>query len=388
MDVGDFIFYYGTEALFCKRCKLKVKANKNGVEIHRRQCSGSAMPQLLDSLKNRLVTPERISSWVHPIVDKEHIGGPVAGGETKLFVCSLCGFPRKHSSEVRNHIKETHLCKVKVIEGKGVTIKRKGTYILSLSDKVLENKIKRMQKTGEPCSVESIEERNLSQETLLKKMLIDSPMELELDRINPFLPPPVKSAKEFWFTKPSNFDLGLWTYGQDVSQDVLKHHHDLVKGPENKTECLIAGATLSILARMPGYICNTPAYTLKLLTTTKIRGRNDYDNDDDEHIANRNFSNVLPQTLEKYSKFGLKIVLGMFLMYYLENHELLQLVSKFFFLGATGEFDMKDWVQLVRQSNFSMDHTPRNLALGLHYRSSSPRNKMYPVRTGILNIKM
>ena len=62
--------------------------------------------------------------------------------------------------------------------------------------------------------------------------------------------------------------------------------------------------------------------------------------------------------------------------------------EQIFFLGATGEFDMKDWVQLVRQSNFSMDHKPRNLALGLHYRSSSPRNKMYPVRTGILNIKM
>ena len=70
-----------------------------------------------------------------------------------------------------------------------------------------------------------------------------------------------------------------------------------------------------------------------------------------------------------------------------ENVRIVTTRDRFFFSGATGELDVRFWVQLVRQSNFSMDHKPRYLSLGLYYYHKRPKNNTYLVETGTFCIK-
>jgi hypothetical protein len=110
----------------------------------------------------------------------------------------------------------------KFLKGYGIVINRQGCFLTALEDKVLEEKVKNMQKTGKPWIVEHSEDK-LDLNEKQRSFIHNSFKELKFIEAEHWeLAPKLDFGNEIDFTKPSDFDLGLWSWGEDVGQDNLK----------------------------------------------------------------------------------------------------------------------------------------------------------------------
>ena len=308
MNVGDFYYYAGTATMVCKKCKTAVKANRNMFRIHNNVCSGSlTMPAMLQALRTVHTVPKLNTSWKTPLYDRLHVAeqGTVT---VDLKVCRVCGkgFNKQLCRYTYPaHVKKCHVYSTPEVEGKGFIKPRSSVQVVSLNDEVLEKQVRRMQSENVVVLLNSVQK---SYSVFQHDMNIDLGDCMRLPTRMPVF--------YYDYTKPSEFDLGLWRFGDDMSKQRLKEAYDLVSPPCSRTECEIAGAVLHILELVPGLVLHTPSCELLKLTQTRIRGRSDIEvggEEVEEYLqVRRSFGNVLPETLERYSAAGVALVLAMY----------------------------------------------------------------------------
>ena len=251
-----------------------------------------------------------MGNWVTPLYNIDHLRFKSAKDD--LIVCSECGkgFRATRVNKFNAHVKKKHAGTVRKLKGKGIIARRSRTLVTELNDKNLEAKVRLMQKGRQ---VVDIKEEIDDDETISPSIKLVNFDETEVE---PY--PTTKPAQYYDFTKPSDFDLGLWKYGTDISNEALKKAFDLIKPAENKFEKVLVASTLFLLETARDLLPETPAGTLLKLTATRVRRREENiqaDTDDDQFAeSRRNFGQVLPETLERYSSQVVGLVLGLFRM--------------------------------------------------------------------------